>query len=139
MKIDEHFKIAREFDAVLAKLDRQEDGLAVIEMLMMAGTNYMNAVLHENGIIPEEGDLTHSYKPLPADWDLKSQPVPVQELMANMKHIEDVRKRYARGKTPDQTGTPHFEPLADEVVDDCMKRYDAMKEVVQCVFARAAG
>jgi hypothetical protein len=137
MNVDDHFKLAREFDAVLSKLDPKEDGLAIIEMQMMAGTNYMNAVLHANGIIAEDADLTHSYKPLPEDWDILALPVPVQELMANMTYIEDMRKRYARGKSPDQKGMPKFEPLSPGIVDECCLRYAAMKEVAQCVFARA--
>ena len=84
MKIEEHFKVAREFDSVLSKLDPEVDGLAVIEMLMMAGTNYMNAVLHANEIIPETFDLTHSYKPKPENWDDVVLPVPTQELLTNM-------------------------------------------------------
>ncbi len=137
MKIDEHFKIAREFDSVLSKLDPAEDGLAIVEMLMMAGTNYMNAVLHANGIIAEADDLTHSYKPLPENWDILALPVPIQELMTNMTYIEDVRKRFARGKTPDQNN-PKFEELNAGIVQECFKRYDSIKETVQCVFARAA-
>ena len=138
MKIDEHFKLAREFDSVLSKLDPKEDGLAIIEMQMMAGTNYMNAVLHANGIIAEDADLTHSYKPLPDNWDDIVLPVPIQELMTSMTYIENMRKRFARGKTPEQNDLPQYEPLSPGIVEECSKRYDVMKEVVQCVFARAA-
>jgi len=78
MKIDEHFKIAREFDAVLAKLDRQEDGLAVIEMLMMAGTNYMRtASSRKRAILPivinrcrRTGTLSRSRSRSKSSWPI---------------------------------------------------------------------
>ncbi len=137
MRIDEHFNVAREFDAALEKLDRKQDGLAIIEMLMMAGTNYMNAVLHANKITPETFDLTHSYKPKPDNWDEIVLPVPTQDLMNDMAFIENARKRFARGIIPDRDN-PQHEKVEGGVVEECLKRYANIKEVVQCVFARAA-
>jgi hypothetical protein len=137
MRVDEHFKVAREFDAALAKLDPETDRLAVIESLMMAGTNYMNAVLHANKITDETFDLTHSYKPKPEGWDDTKVPIPLQELMSALHVIERTRHRYARGIVPGRKD-PSLSELSNATVQECLTHYRRIKDVVECVFARAA-
>jgi hypothetical protein len=138
MRVDEHFKVARDFDAALAKLDPETDRLAVIESLMMAGTNYMNAVLHANKITDETFDLTHSYKPKPEGWDDTKVPIPLRDLMSALHVIEKARHRYARGIVPGQDA-PSLSELSSATVQECLGHYRRIKDVVECVFARAAG
>jgi hypothetical protein len=75
------------------KLDRDADYEIFVEACMLAGTHWLNALLHKLSITKEGSDLLHSDKPaLPAPAGAELQPY-----FAAMKLIEDLRPDYLRG------------------------------------------
>ena len=75
------------------KLDRDADYEIFVEACMLAGTHWLNALLHKLSITQEGSDLLHSDKPpLPAPVAVE-----LQSCFAAMKLIEDLRPGYLRG------------------------------------------
>ncbi len=75
------------------KLDRDADYEIFVEACMLAGTHWLNALLHKLAITAEGADLLHSDKPpLPGPVATELKPY-----FAAMKLIEDLRPGYLRG------------------------------------------
>lgn len=78
---------------MIRKLDRDADYEIFVEACMLAGTHWLNALLHKLSITQEGADLLHSDKPpLPVTPGAELQPY-----FAAMKLIEDLRPDYLRG------------------------------------------
>lgn len=94
MRITDHVTKARRIEETMnRKLDRDADYEIFIEACMLAGTHWLNALLHKLSITKESSDLLHSDKPpLPAPVSAELQPY-----FAAMKLIEDLRPGYLRG------------------------------------------
>lgn len=97
MKIKEHIEKARRIDATMAgKLNRDQDYELVLEGYMLAGTHWLNAILHKYGVTAEGCDLLHSNKPV---LEIPI-PEPLRPLFEAMRYIEDLRPGYLRGLKP---------------------------------------
>ena len=94
MKIADHLTKAERIERTMNRhFDADDQYEMCIENCMLAGTHYLNAVLHKNGLTDEAGDLLHSDKP-PLGQAVSED---VAEMMAAMKYIEVLRPRYLRG------------------------------------------
>jgi hypothetical protein len=94
MRIADHVtKALRIEETMNRKLDRDADYEVFVEACMLAGTHWLNAVLHKLAITSEGSDLLHSDKP-----PLPVPPGPeLRPYFAAMKFIEDLRPGYLRG------------------------------------------
>lgn len=94
MRIADHVTKARRIEETMKrKLDRDGDYEIFVEACMLAGTHWLNAVLHKLSITNEGSDLLHSDKP-----PLPGSPRPeLRPYFAAMKFIEDLRPGYLRG------------------------------------------
>ncbi|WP_137122054.1 hypothetical protein [Segeticoccus rhizosphaerae] len=88
-----HVRKARRLEATLYRLELTADSETIIETCMLAGTHYLNALAHDNGILDVSDDLLHSDKP-----EL-GMPIPdgLAPAFASMKFIEDLRPGLVRG------------------------------------------
>ena len=123
MKIADHVTKARRIEETMTrKLDRDSDCEVVVEACMLAGTHWLNALLHELSVTREGADLLHSDKPalqVPVRAEL-------QPAFAAMKLIEDLRPDYLRGTKPWS-------------VDDgkrCLEAYQRVKALAEKILAR---
>ncbi|MDI6907608.1 MAG: hypothetical protein QMC81_09020 [Thermoanaerobacterales bacterium] len=115
MKPSDHFaKAARIEETMLKKLDVHEDYETVIENCMLAGTHWLNGILHKLGVTEEGFDLLHSDKPA-LNREVNGE---VKEILAAMKYIEDLRPYHVRG----------VDPYRPELGDKCMECYHKVKE-----------
>ena len=94
MRIVDHVTKARRIEKTMnRKLDRDADYEIFVEACMLAGTHWLNALLHKLAITAEGADLLHSDKPpLPGPVATELKPY-----FAAMKLIEDLRPGYLRG------------------------------------------
>lgn len=97
MKPRDHVTKARRIEAtVTGKLDPDKHYELCIEAYMLAGTHFLNAVLHKGSVTREDFDLSHTDRPVlqvPIDESLRP-------LFASLKQIEDLRAGYLRGTDP---------------------------------------
>jgi hypothetical protein len=94
MKPQDHVTKARRIEAtIVAKLDFDRDYELCLEGYMLAGTHYLNAVLHKRGVTREQFDLSHTDRPrLDAPIDETLRP-----LFEALRQVEDLRPDYLRG------------------------------------------
>ena len=94
MRIADHVTKAKRIEAtMIRKLDRDADYEMFVEACMLAGTHWLNAMLHKLAVTQEGSDLLHSDKPpLPAPVSTELRPY-----FAALKLIEDLRPDYLRG------------------------------------------
>ena len=118
MRIEDHLlKAHRIENTMLQKLDATEDYELYVETFMLAGTHFLNAVLHRSEITDEAHDLLHSYLPK-LDKAVGSE---ASDIMTALKYIEDLRPQYLRGRTP-------WDPRDGE---KCLSNYRAIKQIAQ--------
>ena len=123
MRIADHVTKARRIEGTMTrKVDRDSDYEIFVEACMLAGTHWLNALLHKLSVTKEAADLLHSDKPqlqVPVRADLRP-------VFAAMKLIEDLRPDYLRG-------TKRWS------VDDgrrCMESYQRVKAFAEKVIAQ---
>ena len=97
MKLDEHVTKARRIEATMTgRLHRDQDYELYLEGYMLAGTHWLNVILHKLAVTREQADLVHSDKPrLETPVEARLRP-----LFEAMKYIEDLRPGYLRGTRP---------------------------------------
>ena len=97
MRPNDHVTKARRMEATMtAKLDPDKDYELYLEGYMLAGTHFLNAILHKFSVTKEEFDLLHSDKPV-LDTAIEEK---LRPLFEAMRRIEDLRPGYLRGTQP---------------------------------------
>jgi hypothetical protein len=122
VRIADHVTKARRIEKTMKrKLDRDADYEIFVETCMLAGTHWLNALLHKLAITAESSDLLHSDKPpLPGPIAAELQPY-----FAAMKLIEDLRPGYLRGT----------KTWSADDGRQCMECYQRVKAYVQKALA----
>lgn len=69
-----------------------------IEAAMLAGTHWLNAVLHRMGVTPAQTDVLHTY--MLTVNELRKYRVADEEFVDALSEIEDIRPGYVRGNLP---------------------------------------
>ncbi len=111
MRIADHVTKARRIEKTMKrKLDRDADYEIFVETCMLAGTHWLNALLHKLAITAESSDLLHSDKPpLPGPIAAELQPVlrgneadrgPAPGLPARNENLERGRREAVHGMLP---------------------------------------
>lgn len=98
MSPEQHAQKARRIVRSMNKL-AEADYEMVIEAAMLAGTHYLNALLHHSGLTPPDEDVMHAEYmtvALRAKTSLIAGPI-VEALQA----IEEMRPFYVRGDRPE--------------------------------------
>ncbi len=94
MTPEEHSTKALRIERSLAKCG-PDDYEMKIEAAMLAGTHWLNAVLHRMGVTPAQTDVLHTY--LLTVNELRKYRVADEELVDALSEIEDLRPAYVRG------------------------------------------
>jgi len=119
MKIKDHVEKAERIEnSMKTKLDVHADYETVIENCMLAGTHYLNAVLHAKGVTEETFDVLHSDKP---KFEKPDGDELLNQCLANMKYIEDLRPYHVRGVDPyrEEVGTSSIDAF-EKVKSYCL-------------------
>ena len=69
-----------------------------IEAAMLAGTHWLNVVLHRMGVTPAQTDILHTY--MLTVNELRKYRVADEALVDALSEIEDIRPGYVRGNLP---------------------------------------
>lgn len=69
-----------------------------IEAAMLAGTHWLNLVLHRMGVTPVNVDILHTY--MLTVNELRKYRVADEELVNALAEIEDIRPAFVRGNAP---------------------------------------
>ena len=93
----QHRAKAERIERSLRKLGPGEVELR-IEASMLAGTHWLNAVLHEDGITEPSADVMHSY--MLVVNELRKLRLVRDGLIDALTEIEDIRPAWVRGNLP---------------------------------------
>jgi hypothetical protein len=133
MKTETHLDLARQWDVTLSKLDPQEDHTAIIEICMMMGTAFLNAILHKRGIREDEIDQNHTTRPkIPEEVEAKITP-DIRAIMDDLHYIEQMRGLHCRGisgKLRDPRDLPAWDPAVSEKCLVNIRKIQAFAEQV---------
>ena len=69
-----------------------------IEAAMLAGTHWLNLVLHRTGVTPPQADVLHTY--MLTVNELRKYKVADEALVDALAEIEDIRPAFVRGNLP---------------------------------------
>jgi hypothetical protein len=69
-----------------------------IEAAMLAGTHWLNLVLHRMGVTLPQNDVLHTY--MLTVNELRRYKVADEELVSALAEIEDIRPAFVRGNRP---------------------------------------
>ena len=94
MSPQKHRAKAERIEHSLAKLGPQDHDMR-IEAAMLAGTHWLNAVLHESGAVPLTADVMHTY--MLVVNDLRRLRLVHNGLIDALTEIEDLRPARVRG------------------------------------------
>jgi len=97
MQIDAHIALARRIETSLAKLV-ESDYEMKIEAAMLAGTHWLNVLLHRVGANPPAQDVFHTY--LLTINEFRRLAVAADRPMHALAEIEDIRPPHVRGNMP---------------------------------------
>jgi len=97
MDIDSHIGMARSIEASLRKC-ADGDYEMKIEGAMLAGTHWLNALLHRLRATPPSQDVMHTY--LLTVNEFRRLQVTAQDAVQALAAIEDARPPYVRGNHP---------------------------------------
>ena len=94
MDIEAHMAIARRIEASMQKC-KATDYEMTIEAAMLAGTHWLNVLLHKSGATPPQQDVFHSY--LLTVNEFRRLAVAAEKPLAALAAIEDSRAPFVRG------------------------------------------
>jgi hypothetical protein len=97
MQIDAHVELALRIEATLGKLGDADYEMR-IEGAMLAGTHWLNVLLHRVGANPPAQDVFHTY--LLTINEFRRLAVAADRPMHALAEIEDIRPPYVRGNAP---------------------------------------
>jgi hypothetical protein len=97
MKLEEHRAKAEAIERTLAKC-AEADYEMRIEAAMLAGTHWLNFILHRRGITSPETDVLHTY--MLTVNDLRRYRVAEAAAVDALTEIEDLRPAWVRGNLP---------------------------------------
>lgn len=93
----EHRTKAERIERSLAKCGPADYEMK-IEAAMLAGTHWLNLVLHQTGVTSPQNDVLHTY--MLTVNDLRKYRVADAELVDALTEIEDIRPGFVRGNLP---------------------------------------
>ncbi|KAF7959286.1 hypothetical protein AWV80_36295 [Cupriavidus sp. UYMU48A] len=94
MDIEGHMALARRIETSLQKCG-EADYEMTIEAAMLAGTHWLNVLLHKLGATPPQQDVFHSY--LLTVNEFRRLAVAAEKPLAALAAIEDSRAPFVRG------------------------------------------
>lgn len=94
MNPDEHRVKAERIERSLTKCGPSDYEMK-IEGAMLAGTHWLNFILHRMGVTSQQGDVLHTY--MLTVNELRRYRVADEELVDALTEIEDLRPPYVRG------------------------------------------
>ena len=97
MTPQEHRAKAEKIERSLAKCAPGDYEMR-IEAAMLAGTHWLNLVLHRMSVTPPQNDVLHTY--MLTVNDLRRYKVADEELVNALAEIEDIRPAFVRGNHP---------------------------------------
>ena len=97
MKPEEHQAKAEQIERTLRKCG-PADYEMTIEAAMLAGTHWLNFILHRGGVTPPDLDVLHTY--MLTVNDLRKYRVAEAQAVDALTEIEDIRPGYVRGNLP---------------------------------------
>jgi hypothetical protein len=97
MTPQEHRAKAERIERSLAKCGAADYEMK-IEAAMLAGTHWLNLVLHRMAVTPDPTDVLHTY--MLTVNELRKYRVADAELLDALAEIEDIRPPYVRGNRP---------------------------------------
>ena len=97
MTPQEHREKAERIERSLGKCESGDYEMR-IEAAMLAGTHWLNLVLHRLGVTPAKQDVLHTY--MLTVNELRKYKVADDELVSALAEIEDIRPAFVRGTAP---------------------------------------
>jgi hypothetical protein len=97
MTPQEHREKAEKIERSLARCQPGDYEMR-IEAAMLAGTHWLNLVLHRMGVTPQQKDVLHTY--LLTVNELRMYRVADEALVSALAEIEDIRPAFVRGNHP---------------------------------------
>jgi len=97
MQIDAHIALARRIETTLRKLGHADYEMQ-IEGAMLAGTHWLNVLLHRVGANPPAQDVFHTY--LLTINEFRRLAVAADQPIHALAEIEDIRPPFVRGNVP---------------------------------------
>lgn len=97
MDIEQHRAAATRIERSLQKCGAHDSEMK-IEGAMLAGTHWLNAVLHQMCVTQPAGDVFHSY--LLTVNEYRRLSVAAEEALRALSEIEDLRAPFVRGNWP---------------------------------------
>jgi hypothetical protein len=97
MSPQEHREKAEKIERSLAKCAPADYEMR-IEAAMLAGTHWLNLVLHRLGVTPPQNDVLHTY--MLTVNELRKYRVADAALVDALAEIEDIRPAFVRGNRP---------------------------------------
>lgn len=116
MQPREHIAKGERIEATARKLDRERDYEMLIEIFTNAGTHYMVAAMHVEGVTHEFFDSAHTFRPPPEFYARPPSPA-LQKAMDTFTVIENHRQAHIR-----ENGK-----YDAELMDEVFKSFDAAK------------
>ncbi|WP_406422616.1 hypothetical protein OH809_10755 [Streptomyces sp. NBC_00873] len=104
MNIDRHVELASNIGRSLARLGPDDHEMA-IEAAMLAGTHWLNAALHADGVAGEDEDVVHCS--MLVVNVVRKYAIAEPALVAALQEIEDLRPLHVRGDVPGRTAAGH--------------------------------
>jgi hypothetical protein len=98
MKPEDHKAKAEQIERSLLKC-LPADYEMTIEAAMLAGTHWLNYLLHQRGITSPDADVLHTY--MLTVNELRRYRVADAPAIDSLAEIEDIRPGYVRGNLPD--------------------------------------
>ena len=97
MTPQEHREKAEKIERSLGKCGPADYEMR-IEAAMLAGTHWLNLVLHRMGVTVPQNDVLHTY--MLTVNELRKYKVADEELVSALAEIEDIRPAFVRGNFP---------------------------------------
>lgn len=98
MQATDHRQRAERVERSIAKCGANDHEMK-IEGAMLAGTHWVNFVLHQMRVTGPDQDVMHSY--MLTVNELRKFSVAEEEMMSAIAEIEDLRPAHVRGNVPD--------------------------------------
>ncbi|HSW20492.1 MAG TPA: hypothetical protein VLJ86_24935 [Ramlibacter sp.] len=99
MQAHEHRAAAERIERSMRKCSEENDHEILIEAAMLAGSHWLNAHLHEQGLSQAGDDVMHTY--LLSVNQRRRLRVAQPQAMRLLGAIEDMRPAFVRGDAPD--------------------------------------